>query len=178
MSRIGMAVVNQNGFRTVSASGDAKAVVYSNDEDCCECLTCEDVDFPCEITLVHIDENRCEDDIFDIYIKNPGTGVRRFIEQIDLVSSPPGCCQGISSPSCPQTRVDVPVTLTSADLDEQCRFTVEAELAGTNCCNTYTRLRIFGSNGVILFGQYFNQSGYSQTFDARQVCNDLPEDPP
>jgi len=174
MSRIGMAVVNQNGFRTVPASGDAKATVYSNDEDCCECLTCEDVDFPCEITLVHIDENRCEDDIFNIFIKNPGTGVRRFIQQIDLVSSPPGCCHF----GCPQTRIDVPVSLTAADLDEQCRFTVEAELAGENCCDTLTRLRILGPNGLIILGQYFNQAGYSQTFDAKQICNDLPEDPP
>jgi hypothetical protein len=169
-----MAVVNDEGFRTVPATGDARANVYATDEDCCKCLQCDDVDFPCQITLVHIDENRCEDDIFNIYIKNPGTGLRRFIQQINLASTPPGCC----NPTCPQTRIDVPVTLTSADLDEQCRFTVEAVLAGYNCCWTLTRLRIFGSNGAILTGEIFSQSGYSQTFDARQVCNDLPEDPP
>jgi hypothetical protein len=176
VSRVGMAVVNQDGFRTVPASGQSGANVYVSDEDCCECLSCQDVEFPCQIILTHIDENRCEDDIFDIYIKNPGTGERRFIAQIDLVSTPPGCCQPLS-PSCPETRIDIPVALTAADLDEACRFTVEAELAGTNCCSTWTRLRITGS-GVILLGQYFDQSGYSQTFDAKLVCNDLIEGPP
>lgn len=174
MSRIGKAFVNSEGYRGVPTTGGAKAYVFDSDEDCCECLTCEDVEFPCEITLIHIDENRCEDDIFNIYIKNPGTGNRRFIQQIDLVSSPPGCC-GFS---CPQTRIDVPVTLGSEDLDRYCRFTIQAELAGTNCCNTLTRLRILGPNGVELVGQYFGQAGYSQTFDARQVCNDFPEEPP
>jgi len=121
-----------------------------------------------------IDENRCEDDIFDIFVRNPGTGAQRFIQQIDLKSSPPGCCH----PTCPQTRIDVPITLTVQDLDEDCRFEVRAVLAGLNCCNTYTRIRILGSNGTELFGTYFSQSGYSQIFDARQVCGTVEADPP
>lgn len=178
MSRVGKAVVTPQGKRAVPTTGSPKAYVYKDDEDCCECLTCEDVIFPCEITLVHIDENRCEDDIFDIYIRNPATGVRRFIQRIDLVSSPPGCCQGWTHVSCPETRIDVPVTLTPEDLDSQCRFTVQAELAGLNCCNTWTRIRIEGSSGQVLFGSFFGQGGYSQTFDARQVCGTTEEEPP
>jgi hypothetical protein len=72
----------------------------------------------------------------------------------------------------------VPITLTVEDLDEDCRFEVRAVLAGYNCCNTYTRIRILGSNGTELFGTYFNQSGYSQIFDARQVCGTVEADPP
>jgi hypothetical protein len=172
MSVAGEAMVRPSGKRGVMSSG--KAGVHASDEDCCECNTCDDVLFPCEITLVHIDENRCEDDIFDIYVRNPGTGAQRLIQQIDLKSSPPGCC----NPGCPQTRIDVPITLTVEDLDEDCRFEVRAVLAGYNCCNTYTRIRILGSNGTELFGTYFNQSGYSQIFDARQVCGTVEADPP
>ena len=56
MSRVGKAVVTPQGKRAVPTTGSPKAFVYKDDEDCCECLTCEDVIFPCEITLVHIDE--------------------------------------------------------------------------------------------------------------------------
>lgn len=172
MTILGKVSVGVTGKRSVYPNG--KAAVYYDEDDCCKCKTCEDVEFPCEITLIHIDENRCEDDIFNIYIKNPGTGARRFIEQIDLVSDPPGCCNW----TCPQTRIDVPISLTAEDLDSDCRFTVEAELAGTNCCGTWTRIRIEGPSGQTLFGSYFAQEGYSQTFDARQICTPVEEDPP
>ena len=68
MGVAGKAMIRPSGKRGVMSSG--KAGVHASDEDCCQCNTCDDVQFPCEITLVHIDENRCEDDIFDIFMVN------------------------------------------------------------------------------------------------------------
>lgn len=119
---------------------------------------------PCTLTLVHIDENRCEDDIFGIYILQPNGG-ERFIAQIDLKSTPPGCCNS----SCPQTRIDVPLTITGNDVDENCQFTIQLRLEGTNCCNTYTRFAVLGAGGEI-YSSYFNQGGLTQTFNANLVC--------
>jgi hypothetical protein len=145
---------------------------------CCADPPCvRDELFPCDLLLIHIDENRCEDDVFDLYIENPTTGKRRFIREIDLVSSPPGCC-GFQSDGtqCPQTTIIVPVTIQKSDLDEQCRFAIRAVFKRANCCSTITRIRIEGPSGGG-FGSYFGPGGYYQVFPADSFC-DPPCDPP
>jgi hypothetical protein len=134
------------------------------------------IEFPCPITMIHIDENRCEDDVFNLFIENPATGERRFIRELNLESTPKGCC-GTSLDGkqiCPQTRVDVTASIRTEDLDEQCRFTVVATFVRPNCCGTFTRLRIVGPSGVELMGSYFSSYGYRQTFSAIAACEPAP----
>lgn len=137
---------------------------------CTELCKSDSIYFPCPITLVHIDENRCEDDVFNIYIENPTTKARRFISELDLKSTPPGCCNS----TCPQTRIDITASVYREDLDSQCRFTIVAVFVRPNCCLTLTRLRIIGPDGQELIGSYFGQGGYSQTFQATSVCDTAP----
>jgi hypothetical protein len=136
---------------------------------CCEC-DLDDALFPCNVTIVHIDENRCEDDIFDLYVYNPESDNERFIQQLDLVSTPPGCCNS----GCPQTRIDVSVSLEKEDFSSKCEVGIRLRLAGRNCCNTYTRFRIIGSNGNEVTGGFFGQGGYQQTFKAVDICGEAP----
>ena len=139
---------------------------------CGGCVAC--LDAPCELTLVHVDMNRCEDDIFGIYIVR-ADGSERFIRQINLVSSPAGCCgyDYESGQECPETRIEVPITISAEDLDACCKFTIALRLEGTNCCNTWTQFTIIGPGGEV-FGQSFGQEGLSQSFDIRDLCNPAP----
>lgn len=133
----------------------------------CPCC-CNLFQLPCEVTLVHIDENRCEDDAFNLYIENPTTGAQRFVQLLDLVSSPKGCC----NPSCPQTRIDVPVTITQDDVGTNCRFRVRLVFAYANCCGTLTRLRVIGANGQEILGTNFGSGGYAQEFSIASICGE------
>lgn len=137
---------------------------------CGGCTGC--LETSCELTLVHVDENRCEDDIFGIYLIRPD-GTERFIEQIDLVSSPPGCCGSDDEDhECPQTRITVPLTVGNDDLDACCRFRIALRLEGYNCCGTFTRFSIEGPAGEV-YSQYFS-GDFEQTFDVRDLCNPAP----
>lgn len=126
---------------------------------------------PANITIEFLDENRCEDDIFDIFIQNPETQVTRLIQRVDLVSTPPGCCgvNPLTNQPCPQTKITIPVTITPQDIDSYCRFFLKVVLVGTNCCSTYTRAKIIGPRGKEIFGSYFGQSGYTQSFNLKDI---------
>ncbi len=54
-------------------------LVSTGQKCCCKCPLGE-----CEITIEFLDENRCEDDVFDLYLKNPTTNIERFIQTVDL----------------------------------------------------------------------------------------------
>ena len=137
----------------------------TSDPCCCGCST-EGVNFPCSITFVHVDENRCEDDIFGLFRVNPETGVETRISTLNLASSPPGCC----SYSCPQTRIEIPLTLASDDFSRACQIRFDLRLEGYNCCNTQTRFSLVASNGTVIYGTTFGQSGYSSTWTATDLC--------
>jgi len=74
---------------------------------------------------------------------------------------------------CPETRIEVPITVEEADLDACCKFTIALRLEGTNCCNTYTQFSINGPGGEV-FSQSFGQEGLTQSFDIRDLCNPAP----
>lgn len=124
----------------------------------------------CSFNVTLFDFNRCEDDVFDVYlIRNDGTD--RFLFTADLVSTPPGCC----APTCPQTTVGpMSVTLTSADIQgcaaSPCAGAVcdlyvgiSVRFVSANCCNTNAQLIVtrlspttdyitsFGASGVDVF---------------------------
>ncbi|MEI6492989.1 MAG: hypothetical protein WCO94_10610 [Verrucomicrobiota bacterium] len=149
-----------------------KLLQPSDGGNCGGCVAC--LDAPCDLTLVHVDMNRCEDDIFGIYIVR-SNGSERFIRQIDLVSTPAGCCGSDyeTGEECPETRIEVPITIEEADLDACCKFTIALRLEGTNCCNTYTQFSINGPGGEV-FSQSFGQEGLTQSFDIRDLCNPAP----
>lgn len=133
------------------------------DEPCCCGCSDPNIQYPCKVTVIHVDENRCEDDVFDIYV----VGVNeRFIRELDLVSNPPGCCNF----SCPQTTIEFDINLQRDDFTEDCETTIEARFKRANCCNTLTRLTLVASNGAIITGAYFGQEGYSQTWEADVLC--------
>jgi hypothetical protein len=149
-----------------------KLLTPSENGNCGGCVAC--LDTPCNLTLVHVDENRCEDDIFGIYIVR-SNGSERSIRQINLVSSPPGCCgyDYETNQDCPQTRIEVPITIEEADLDACCKFTISLRLEGENCCSTWTRFSINGPGGEV-YSEYFTQDGLTQSFDVRDLCNPAP----
>ncbi len=131
----------------------------------------------CSLTLKHVDENRCEDDIFDIYLvyyDANGAEQERFIQQINLISSPAGCCGSDDNGNqCPQTTITVPLTIQPSEVNGCCRVRIQLRLAGTNCCNTYTRFSIEGEGGEV-YSQYIGQEGIDQEFDIRDLCNPAP----
>ena len=59
--------------------------------------------------------------------------------------------------------------ITAQDVDSNCRFIIKAVLAGTNCCATYTRIKMIGPTGKEIFGSYFVQSGYEQYINLRDI---------
>ena len=132
---------------------------------------------PCELTLKHVDENRCEDDIFGIYLiyyDENGQQKERFIQQINLVSSPAGCCGSDENGNdCPQTTITVPLTIQPSEVNGCCRIRIQLRLEGINCCNTWTHFSVIGSGGEV-YSQYFSQEGIDQEFDVRELCNAAP----
>jgi len=140
----------------------------------CKCCTCPLGE--CQITIEFLDENRCEDDVFDLYLKNPTTEVERFIETVNLASTPAGKC-GDASPV-EYANIQIPVTVTPADFDGDCKVTIGLRYVSANCCNTYARFRIRRPNGCLLYGQYFGQGGLETTYTWQDLCNEEPCPPP
>lgn len=136
----------------------------------CECPLGE-----CEITIEFLDENQCEDDVFDLFLVNPTTLAERFIQRVDLKSDPAGKC---GDPDADYADISIPVTVTEADFDAECRVTIEVRYVSPNCCSTWTRFRIRRPGGSILYGAYFGQGGLSTTYTWRDLCTDVPPPPP
>ena len=129
----------------------------------------------CEITIEFLDENRCEDDVFDLYLKNPTTDVERFIETVDLKSTPSGGC---GDPAKTYANIIIPVTVTETDFDENCNVIIGVRFVSANCCSTFARFRIRRPNGCLVFGEYFGQGGLETTYTWFDLCNDDPCPPP
>jgi hypothetical protein len=138
----------------------------------CACCTCPLGE--CEITIEFLDENGCEDDVFDLYLKNPTTEVERFIETVDLKSTPAGKC-GVKAE---YANIHIPVTVTPEDFDSDCEVIIGLRYVSPNCCNTFARFRIRRPNGCLLYGQYFGQDGLETTYTWLELCNDDPCPPP
>ena len=145
-------------------------LVSTGTKCCCKCPLGE-----CEITIEFLDENRCEDDVFDLYLKNPTTDVERFIQTVDLKSTPSGGC---GDPAKTYANIIIPVTVTETDFDENCNVIIGLRFVSANCCNTWARFRIRRPNGCLVFGEYFGQGGLETTYTWFDLCNDDPCPPP
>lgn len=139
----------------------------------CSCCTCPLGE--CQITIEFLDENSCEDDVFDLYLKNPTTSVERFIQTVDLKSDPPGGCV---TPGRTYADIRIPVTVTPADFDSDCKVIIGLRYVSPNCCNTFARFRIRRPNGCLLYGAYFGQGGLETIYTWLELCNDDPCPPP
>lgn len=157
------------------AGSDSGSLVLSDSEEepcCCECCNDNTIAYPCSVTVIHVDENRCEDDVFDIYVIGCNDK-ERFIRELDLVSSPPGCCEGYyasTAASCPQTRIEFDIDLEKEDFNDNCETTIQARFKRANCCNTLTRLTLVASNGAMITGSYFSAGGYTESWEADVLC--------
>ena len=138
----------------------------------CACCTCPLGE--CQITIEFLDENGCEDDVFDLYLKNPTTEVERFIETVDLASTPAGHCGDKAE----YANIQIPVTVTPTDFDGDCKVIIGLRYVSPNCCNTFARFRIRRPNGCLLYGQYFGQGGLETTYTWEELCNEEPCPPP
>lgn len=137
-----------------------------------KCLCCGGCPLgECEITIEFLDENRCEDDVFDLYLKNPTTEDERFIQEVDLASTPAGEC---GEPSAEYANIIIPVTVTETDFDEECRVIIGIRFVSSNCCGTWARFRIRRPNGCLVYGEYFGSNGGETTYTWLQLCNDDP----
>lgn len=131
---------------------------------CCDAAACG------EITLRYVDENRCEDDVFDIYVYNPDTEARRYLGELDMKSTPPGCCGTSNGAPCPQTTVDLKFTPTPEDIGADCTFGVEAEFKRANCCGTFAKFTLIGPGGAQVDSSSFGMAGLKQTFSIAAIC--------
>lgn len=129
----------------------------------------------CTVTLNFLDENGCEDDAFDFFLENPTTGSTRFIQNVDLKSSPSGKC---GDPSATYANINVNVTVSETDFDENCEVYFVLQKTSNNCCSTYTRFRIIKPDGTILLGTYFGPSGLKYKYTWEQLCEPSPPPPP
>lgn len=129
----------------------------------------------CQITIEFLDENGCEDDVFDLYLKNPTSLVERFIQTVDLKSSPSGGCGDLSKT---YANISIPVTVTANDFDANCEVIIGLRFVSPNCCGTWARFRIRRPNGCLVFGQYFSGGGLETTYTWLELCNDDPCPPP
>lgn len=161
-----MASLTLYNGKLLLARDNASALQLSDSSDPCCCSGCNDrtIKYPCSVTVIHVDENRCEDDVFAVYVI--GAEGERFIRELDLVSSPPRCCNS----SCPQTRIEFDITLQRTDFNKDCETTIQARFVRPNCCNTFTSLTLVAANGAIITGTSFGQEGYSQTWEAEILC--------
>jgi hypothetical protein len=135
---------------------------------------CTALQGPCALTFVHVDENRCEDDAFDIFVVSP-RGSERFIRNIDLVSSPAGCCGSTSGGQpCPQTRIEVPVTINPSETGAGgCTVRIVLRKTKDNCCSTLTRFSVVGPAGEV-YSQYFDSGGINAQLNIGDICNPAP----
>lgn len=138
----------------------------------CACCTCPLGE--CQITIEFLDENGCEDDVFDLYLKNPTTSVERFIQTVDLASTPAGHCGDKAE----YANIHIPVTVTPTDFDGDCKVIIGLRYVSPNCCNTFARFRIRRPNGCLLYGQYFGRGGLETTYTWEELCNEEPCPPP
>lgn len=129
----------------------------------------------CTVTFEFLDENQCEDDVFDFYLENPTTSSQRFIQTVDLKSTPAGKC---GDPTATYANITIPVTITETDFDENCEVYVVLEYKSANCCKTYTRFRIIRPDSSILLGTYFGTSGLRQKYTWANLCEPAPPPPP
>lgn len=148
-----------------------RLIVADNAEGACKCC-CDPT--PCgEITLRYVDENRCEDDVFDIYVYNPTTNARRLIGTLDMKSDPPGCCNTDDDGNpCPQTTVELKFTPTPDDIGDNCYFGIQAEYKSPNCCGTLAKFTLIGPSGTRVDSQYFTTAGLKQEFKISDVCSE------
>ena len=129
----------------------------------------------CTITVNFFDENSCEDDAFDFYLENPTTGATRFIQNVDLKSTPSGKC---GDPTASYANINVSVTITDTDFDENCEVFFVLTKTSSNCCSTYTRFRITKPDGSTLLGTYFGPAGLRYKYTYEQICEPSPPPPP
>ena len=131
------------------------------------------VDPSCAITLRYVDENRCEDDAFNVYIKR-ADGSYRWLFLLDMVSTPAGCC--VTDPEgnpCPQTEHTYTISLQDGDIDGCGRLTIKLEFDHANCCSTLAVFYVSGPNGSIP-SQSFGPDGLEQSFNVLELCNPAP----
>ena len=163
--------------KLLAGGGKIKSVAAGGDP--CGCCGCAGEN--CKLILRYVDENRCEDAVFDVYAYNPddGPAARVFIAELDMVSSPPGCCQTADlSVTCPETRVEIPITIDKAYVSEDCRFGLSLVFKRANCCLTYARFSLVSEDGTReLYGNYFTGRGISQVFNLRYTCTPQPTGP-
>ena len=147
---------------------DGKLAFASSSTAACGCC-CDPT--PCgEITLRYVDENRCEDDVFDIYVYNPDTQARRLIGELDMKSTPPGCCGQIAGVPCPQTTVELKFTPTAEDIGADCTFGIQAQFKRSNCCGTLAKFTLIGPTGTHVDSVSFSTSGVKQAFSITDIC--------
>jgi len=137
---------------------------------CCKCPLGS-----CTVQVNFFDENSCEDDAFDFYLENPTTGVQRFIQNVDLKSSPAGEC---GDPSATYANISINLTITETDFDGNCEVYFVLEKTASNCCSTYTRFRIIRPDSSILLGTYFGPAGLKVKYTWADLCEPGPPPPP
>jgi hypothetical protein len=93
----------------------------------------------CVLTVTLTDINCCEDDIFEVFLGGQDIG------NINMVSSPPGCCDDCST--CPATSHSLSGLVTNAN-SPGCQTVVTLALTGLNCCNTYMEVSLSGPSGT------------------------------
>ncbi len=134
------------------------------------------IDEPCDLTMTFTDENRCEDDNFDAYLSwTDESGYHeRFLGHVNMVSSPAGCC-GESSPGvpCPETVITIDFTVDPSEVSACCKITLELRFVSSNCCSTLANFVLEGPGGEITSSD-FGESGISEEFDIRDICNPAP----
>lgn len=132
---------------------------------------------PCSMTLTYVDENACEDDAFDLYLlwrDDSGSQQQRYITLLDLISNPPGCCgTDANGNPCPQTTVNVPLTVQPSEVGSCCEIELKLSLNHSNCCSTYANFTLNGPGGEV-DSEYFGPDGLDQNFDIRDICNPAP----
>jgi len=129
----------------------------------------------CTVTLEFLDENECEDDVFDLYVVNPGTNAERFVQEVDLVASPAGSCQDAGAT---YADITIPLDLTLEDYSADCRVRIELRYKSANCCFTWTRFRLRRPDNTLLYGDYFDIGGISAEYTWDQLCGPPPPPPP
>ena len=129
----------------------------------------------CTVVVNFLDENSCEDDAFDFFLENPTTGATRFIQNVDLKSTPAGKC---GDPSASYANININVTVSETDFDKNCEVYFVLTRTANNCCNTYTRFRIIRPDNSILLGTYFDSSGLKVKYTWADLCEPGPPPPP
>lgn len=140
------------------------------------CACCCDPTICGTLTLRYVDENRCEDDVFDVYVYNPTTLAERYVAELDMQSSPPGCCGTDDDGNlCPQTTIDIPLLLLPEDVDDNCEFGIELRFKRANAHGTLARFFVFSDVGNQVSSRTFTPAGIPKgdsggIFSIQEVC--------